>query len=856
MLLLLLLTAVGLQPSDAALRVTVTDPSGAVIVGARVQIADTGRTVGDALTDGRGEARFEQLKPGRYTIRVESPGFATHELTDARLRAGQNRRAVRMAIERFSQSVTVGRDPRERASDPRGDAFATLLRTDQIEQLPDDPEEMARVLLEMAGPGASLRVNGFRSTRPPPKEQIQHVRFRRHSFAADLHEPGGLFVDIVTKPGGDQWRGTAGVGVRGSALDARNALAVRETTASLQRYSLSASGPLVKQRTSLAFSLDATSAVEARTILALLPDGAVADVSTRPFRAHTLNARVEHALPRGHALRAEFDHAMGRVDRAGVGDFNLPERGYRQTTRGRSLRLSMSGALGRAAYHELRLQHRDDHRAYQPQSTAPAVVVLNAFSSGGAQIAGERSARHVEIAEDIDVARGNHALRAGVLLDVSHVASEVARNATGTFTFASLEAFRQGRATTYMRNVGDPRTTMAVTQWGVYVQDDVRVRRDLTLSVGVRQEFQSIVGGWQWGPRAAAAWSPFASGRMTIRTGAGLFFDWFDAQSYEYVRQLDGRHQQLQVIVDAPFPLPDDAAARALPPGRAQLATDLEQPRVVQASIGVEQQLASDLRLSATWTASRSRRALRGLNVNGPIDGQRPDPDSGPIIEIESSARSEADTLTLQSTYSPARRAFFVSAAYTWSRAFNETDGPTSLPADARHLAAEWGPSRDDVRHRFTALFSTAVVRRVRLGVSMRVQSGSPYDITTGGDDNGDTTSNDRPPGVTRNAARGDGQVDVSARLGWTISFGTRASRGGGSTMLVRSKGDGDTLAAFGSAADPTKRYHLELYGQAFNLLNHVNVVDYSGVLTSPLFGRPIAAAPARRIELGARFRF
>jgi hypothetical protein len=186
----------------------------------------------------------------------------------------------------------------------------------------------------------------------------------------------------------------------------------------------------------------------------------------------------------------------------------------------------------------------------------------------------------------------------------------------------------------------------------------------------------------------------------------------------------------------------------------------------------------------------------------------------------------------------------------------NEADGPTSLPADAGDLAAEWGPSLDDVGHRFTALFSTPVARRVRLGMSMRLQSGSPYDITTGSDDNRDTISNDRPPGVTRNAARGAAQVDVSVRLGWTIGFGRRAARGAGATALARSKGDGDALAAFGSAVDPTKRYHVELYAQAFNLLNHVNVTTYSGVLTSPIFGQPIAVAPARRVELGARLRF
>ena len=103
--------------------------------------------------------------------------------------------------------MQVGRDPRERASDPRGDAFATVLDQAQIDELPDDPDEMEQVLRDMAGPGAVLRVNGFRGGRLPPKGQIQQIRFRRNMFAADTHEPGFVSIDITTKPGLDNWRG-------------------------------------------------------------------------------------------------------------------------------------------------------------------------------------------------------------------------------------------------------------------------------------------------------------------------------------------------------------------------------------------------------------------------------------------------------------------------------------------------------------------------------------------------------------------------------------------------------------------------------------------------------------------------
>ncbi len=141
-------------------------------------------------TSARGDAVFTTLEPGTFTIHVESPGFEPADVAGVRVRAGDNRREVKLKIAKLAETVQVGRDPRERASDPRGNAFATVLDQAQIDELPDDPDEMEQMLRDMAGPGSVLRVNGFRGGRLPPKGQIQQIRFRRNMFAADTHEPG------------------------------------------------------------------------------------------------------------------------------------------------------------------------------------------------------------------------------------------------------------------------------------------------------------------------------------------------------------------------------------------------------------------------------------------------------------------------------------------------------------------------------------------------------------------------------------------------------------------------------------------------------------------------------------------
>ena len=88
------------------------------------------------------------------------------------MRAGETRHRVKLALAKVAETVHVGRDARERASDPRSDAFATVLGETEIKELPDDPDEMEQALKDMAGPGAVMRVNGFRGGRLPPKDQI------------------------------------------------------------------------------------------------------------------------------------------------------------------------------------------------------------------------------------------------------------------------------------------------------------------------------------------------------------------------------------------------------------------------------------------------------------------------------------------------------------------------------------------------------------------------------------------------------------------------------------------------------------------------------------------------------------
>lgn len=170
----------------------------------------------------------------------------------------------------------------------------------------------------------------------------------------------------------------------------------------------------------------------------------------------------------------------------------------------------------------------------------------------------------------------------------------------------------------------------------------------------------------------------------------------------------------------------------------------------------------------------------------------------------------------------------------------------------------------------------------------IQMNSGAPFNITTGVDDNRDTTINDRSAGIRRNSdlpaslyarlpaicaqncspgqtlvllanfmaakfpkgvrAIAAGSFTTNLSVGKTFRFGHR----GGQTAQNR-QGDPGGLGANSNESD---RFNLQFSAQITNLFNHVNPGAFTGVLTSPFFNRSNRVSPARHIEFNFRFGF
>jgi hypothetical protein len=859
----LVLAVIGLSRDAAAqgsgqLRVTVYDDTQAVIVHAIVTVMDHDGVEYQALVNATtGAAEFTGLVPGVYEVRVEAQGFQGYTVP-VTIRRGQNRAVATLPVA-FREDLVV----RESVDSLRDHGFTRTLSREEIDALSDDPDEMAEQLRQMAGPGAQIFVDGFRGGRLPPKDQIQQIRFRTNSFSAEYHDAGMVGIDITTRPGMGGWRGAFNTGFRDRSFNARNAFAPTRGPEQQKRFMGSFQGPIVPGRTGLSVAVDGNLSHDSQTIVAETPLGSLNEQVRRPVDALNVSIRLEHGFSPTNSLRAEYARRDQSQRNLGAGDFDLVERAFDVDSVTDTLRVRSTRNIGRRAFNELRVELSRATRTQSSLSEATTIRVLDAFTSGGAGVSGITEGRQLTIAQNLDFTLGKHALRAGALIESGWWDSTQQSNANGTYTFSSLADFLAGRPRTYQRRVGDPHVSYSHVQAGWYIQDDFRLTRNVNVSLGLRQEVQTHVGDhWNVAPRGAFAWT---AGKATVRGGYGIFYDWLEANIYEQTVRVDGTRQIDEIVIDPAFPAPDDRTGVRLPPSRIDLGPDLTQPTIHQASIGYERPLASWMGFRTDYLLTRATSTWRSINVNAPVEGLRPDPAVGNVTQLQSTGRRDSDRVTAALSMRAPSRSLMGNVMYQWSNTRNFADSPLALPSDSTNPDVDWGPSGMDARHRLTVMLNTPVLFGVRAGMQAQYSSALPYTITTGRDDNGDTVFNDRPAGVGRNSARGADHSNVNLRL--TRSFSLGGMLGGDGPIRIGAPapsasargqmgGGGGMAVGTGMGGGPQARYRLDLYVQAFNVLNRTNYTTFVGTELSPYFGRPIAAAPPRRLELGVSLNF
>ncbi len=450
-----------------------------------------------------------------------------------------------------------------------------------------------------------------------------------------------------------------------------------------------------------------------------------------------------------------------------------------------------------------------------------------------------------------------------------------------------------GGATQFSIAGGDPQADVSQVDFGVFAQDDWRLRQNLTLSMGLRYETQSnINSNLNFAPRVSLGWSPRSSGSsapvVVLRAGFGIFYDRFSEIYTLQARRYDGVTQQTFIVSDPevlnlfPYvPTVDALTAFAVPQTIRRVSDEIQTPYTMQSSFSVERRLPFNSALAVTLTNTRTVHALRSRNVNAPRPGSGIAViDGGNVFDFESSGVFNQRQLAIHVSNNFSSKLYYF-ATYLLGRASSDTDGAKSFPANSYDLRAEYGRAAYDVRHQgyFGATYSSPL--GIMISPYLTVHSGMPFDITTGRDRNSDSLFTDRPsfatdlsrsgvlvtpfgtfdptplPGqaiIPRNYGQGPGFVSMNIFVSKTFGLGEMFS-------------SQSSNSASGARKPSDLPYRITLSVLAHNLLNHTNLGTPIGNLGSPLFGLSNwnvgdhgfgAGNPAgnRRIELQIRFSF
>ena len=380
---------------------------------------------------------------------------------------------------------------------------------------------------------------------------------------------------------------------------------------------------------------------------------------------------------------------------------------------------------------------------------------------------------------------------------------------------------------------GDGRFAQNVQRLGLYVQDSWRVRPSLTLNYGLRYDttwglFRAsgrlqdqnpalltlralgipLVSGIPhdyraaFAPRLGFAYSPGQSGNTVVRGGIGLYYNdlaqngWVDAFTAVNAPPLPCR---VILPVEDPGCLPPGAQGALIDP-------NYKTPYALQVSFGVERALSRDWKLDVHYVHEQGVHQYRRYEYAGGVTlNSAAFPGMEPNISLfKADNRSRYDGMTVMVQHRLSHRFeltahYTLASAATWGAVVGELFDYVNGVSDVRNPfgPGDYGPSGEDVRHRFVLAGVLQLPYRLELSTLSQFESARPFTIGTPVDVNGDgIEGNDRAVinGVqtTLDQFRGRAFVQADLRLSRDFEF-----------------------------AD--ERVHLRTFVEFFNVLNRTN---------------------------------
>jgi Carboxypeptidase regulatory-like domain len=791
------------QTPTGSLNGVVTDPSGGVIAKAAVRlISSTGKSL-DTITNRDGSYEFKGLVPGTYSLKGAAKGFAIFDREDVHIVAGQMQQLnIGLVIQVEEQKVEVTDSPTKLEVDPSSNAGMVVMKGKDLEALSDDPDELQSELQALAGPsagpnGGQIYIDGFTGGTLPPKDSIREIRINQNPFSAEYDRLGYGRIEILTKPGTDQFHGQLFLTGNTSAFNSRNPFEITPVGTQppgydSRQFSANVGGPLVSKKASFFFNIERRDINELSVVSAQIVDPTTfaitpfSDAVPNPRTRTNLSPRLDYQLTPTNTLTARYQYERENETNKGIGQFNLRSTGFNQLNTEHQIQISDTQVVNPKTINETRFRFVRETSDQTPQDSTPTISALGAFNSGGngSGVFNDTLTRY-ELQNYTSMSLGKHFLKFGVRLRVNRDVNESMSNFNSTFTFAGIQAYQitvqglaqgmtmaqiiaaGGGASQYSITTGSARANVTYFDVGPYFQDDWRLKPNITFSYGLRYESQNNIGDHaDLAPRLGLAWGIDGSGKkspkMVLRAGFGAFYDRF---SYDLVLQqerLNNVTQQQFVVANPQFYLTNTPPPSALQgmstaaPTLYQPNPNLRTPYTMQTGLTLERQLTKFANLSVTYLTSRGVHQFFTENINAPICSAPCDPATSPhplgntdnVYQYQSEGIFKQNQLIINSSVRVGTN-LSLFGYYTLHYANSDTSGAGSFPSTLNDISLDYGRAPFDVRHRIFFGGTIGLPHSFRLSPFFVAQSGVPFNITTGKDLNGDSSFNDRPAFAT-----------------------------------------------------------------------------------------------------------
>ncbi len=702
----------------------------------------------------------------------------------------------------------------------------------------------------------------------------------------------GGYINLVTKSGGNDMHGAVYGYLKNSRFNAANSLSNTVLPLTQAQAGASLSGPVRRDRT-FYFANFETRELNQSGFVSILPAN-VALINARlaavnypgppittgqyrnPIHNQNLLAKVDHRFSSRDQFSARYNlYHVASLNSRGAGALSAPTASANLFDTDHTLTASNVLTLSSRMVNETRVQFTNSNLAAPPSEPVGPSVSISGVASFGT-LSGSPTGRRnrlFEATDSLSVRQGAHSFRVGADFLYNNDTITFPRTIRGSYTFSSLANFLSGAYS----NSGFAQT-FNVTQvhqtnpnFGLYAQDEYKATRNLTLNIGVRYDLEWLQTiATQRGnisPRAGFAWTPFAARRTVVRGSYGLFYDRIPLRPLANALLSAGNTsnvanlQQLSISLSptqagAPV-FPNILGSLTIPAGVLFNLTTMD-PHMKsayseQGSFEIEQQLGRSATLSAGFQHVRGLHLIISVNQNVPTcaaagtnNGCRPNPAYGNNSQYSSLADSHYDAGHISFVQRPAAWGNY-RVSYTYSKALdNVGENFFSSPVNPYNIWQDYGRSDDDQRSRL-AFEGTAhtgmgasktawekLSHGFQFTTSVTAYSALPFNITSGVTTIQGTAGRPIVNGqfIGRNLGSSRAVVNMNSRLSRTFAL--------------------------------SERIHLQALVEAFNLLNHTNIVSLNGnfgagaypTTPSSTFGQITAVSDSRSLQFGLRASF